>query len=163
MTRELLTEDELKALLAADLDAMERQNKRWFWIRNALSLTYIAAMLVGLVFFPERIFAKFNLPESSAAIITGSYVQFRIAVIVVATFIYFVSYFMDRYFPYVAFAAFLIAIGNFVNDYFTIYIYAKPESTLIVYAISALRLTLIAMLYANFRFSLKAEFRYREN
>ncbi len=162
MKRKVLTDDELNALLAVDLDSMDQQNRRWFWIRTSLCLAYIVAMVLALLLFPDRIFAKFNLPDESAPIITGSYVQIRLAVILTATVLYLASYYWDRYFQYVALAAVLIAIGNFVNDYFTIYIYTKPESVGAVYLISACRVLLILLLYANFRFAVKrTDIRYR--
>lgn len=162
MKRKVLTEEELNALLAADLDAMDQQNRRWFWIRTGLCLAYIIAMMIGLMAFPDRIFAKFNLPEESAAVVTGSYVQFRLMVLAAATVIYLASYIWDRYFSYVAFAAILIAVGNLVNDYFTVYVYAKPDSMGVVYVISALRILIIFLLYANFRYAAKRTLRYRD-
>ena len=164
MKRKVLTEEELTALLQVDLDALDRQNRRWFWIRTGLGLAYIVAMVIALLAFPERIFAKFNLPAESAPVIMGSYVQVRLIVIVTATIVYLASYYWDRYFQYVALAAVLIAIGNFANDYFTIYIHAKPESMGAIYLISACRILLILLLYANFRFAIKrTDIRYRSD
>lgn len=161
MTRKVLTDDEMKALLAVDLLEIDNQNRRWFWIRTGFCLAYIVAMVIGLLFFRERIFAKFDLPDESAAIITGGYVHFRVAVISLMTGLYLLSYYRNWYFSYVALASLLIGIANFITDYFTIYIYAKPESIGVVALISVLRLMMIAMLYANFRFSVRASVQQR--
>lgn len=162
MKRQVLTKEELKELLSADLTDVRQQNRRWFWARTAFCLAYIIAMVVALTFFPDRIFAKFNLPEESASIITGSYVQLRLLVIAIATFIYLASYYFDRYFQFVSFAAVLIAIGNLVNDYFTVYVYTKPENLIPILVISMFRIMMIVFLYANFRYSLKADVRFRD-
>lgn len=162
MKRKVLTEEELKELLAADLSDVQQQNRRWFWARTSFCLAYIIAMVIGLTFFPDRIFAKFNLPEESASVITGSYVQLRLLVIGTASVIYLASYYFNRYFQYVSFAAVLIAVGNLVNDYFTVYIYTKPENLVPIMVISSIRIVMIVFLYANFRFSLKGDVRFRD-
>lgn len=162
MKRKVLTEEELKELLAADLSDVHQQNRRWFWARTSFCLAYIVAMVIGLTFFPDRIFAKFNLPEESASIITGSYVQLRLLVVCGATIVYLASYYFNRYFQYVSLAAVLIAIGNLVNDYFTVYVYTKPENIVPILVISAFRIVMVIFLYANFRFSLKNDLRFRD-
>jgi hypothetical protein len=159
--RELLTKEELETLLTADLASIRKANTNWFWIRSTIGMAYISAMLIALIFFPERVFAKFNLPDQSKHVIFESYVYARISTLVVAPVIYFTSYLKQWYFPYVALTAFLVSIANFVNDYYTIYVYTLPDSYNAVYVVTACRILIITFLFINFKFSLKQDLRVR--
>lgn len=157
MKRSVLSEKELKELLAVDLEYARTQNAKWFWIRTTIGLGYIAAMLIALTMFPERIFSRFDLPEQSIDAIRDVYIPVRIVTLVILSTAYVVSYLKQWYFPYVAFAAILISIGNLLNDYFTFYIYVAPSAEIIVYVITVARFLLIILLYLNFRFAISSE------
>lgn len=150
MPRQVLSEDELKALLAADLDSVRAQNRLWFWIRSSFILCYLTAMLVGLAFFPERILAKFHLPAEMPKRIIDDYLDLRVMTVIGATALYLFSYWRQWYFSYVALGAVLLAIGNLINDIFTLYIYARSDALLTIQIIIALRMVIVGLLVMNF-------------
>ena len=117
--RHILSEDEVKALLAADLETVKAQNSFWFWLRSGFILCYVTAMIAALLLVPERIFSKFDIPAPLQHALTHEYVMFRILTIVAMTILYLVSYWRSWYFPFVALAAVLVAVGNLINDFFT--------------------------------------------
>lgn len=146
----ILSEEELKALLAADLDAVRAQNRFWFWLRSGFVLVYIAAMVAALLLIPDRIFSKFDLPEQLVPAMTHEYVTLRLVTVLSMTALYLVSYWRNWYFPFVALAAVLIAIGNLINDFFSLYVFVKPEAMLTVQVIIAVRVFILVLLTMNF-------------
>lgn len=150
MPRHVLSDDELKALLAADLDALRVQNRRWFWFRSGFILCYLAAMLVGLIFYPDRLLSKFNLPLEMPKRIIDDYIDLRVFTVLSATAFYLVSYWRQWYFSYVALSAVLLAIGNLINDFFTLYIYARSDALFTIQLIIMLRAVIIGFLIMNF-------------
>jgi hypothetical protein len=150
MSRSLLTDEEVKALLAAEFDDVRAQNRKWFWLRSSFVLCYVAVMIAGLIFFPERILSKFNLPDEMSAQVTEKFLLLRITTVLAATMLYLFSYWRNWYFSHVALAAVLVAIGNLINDTFTFYIYTRPDAWFVVQAVVALRLFIIVLLVMNF-------------
>lgn len=146
----VLSEEELKALLAADLETVRAQNRLWFWVRSGFVLVYIGAMLAALLLAPDRIFAKFDIPEQLVHALTHEYVTLRIVTVVAMTTLYLVSYWRGWYFPFVALAAVLIAAGNLINDFFSLYVFVKPEAMTLVQIIIAVRVLIIVFLIMNF-------------
>lgn len=150
MSRRLLSDDELKALLAADLDAVRAQNRRWFWLRSSFVLCYIAAMLAALILFPDKVLSKFQLPSEMPKRIIDDYLDLRVMTVLGATALYLFSYWRQWYFSYVALTAVLLAIGNLINDVFTLYVYTRPEALLTIQIIIGVRLIIIGFLAMNF-------------
>lgn len=147
---QILSDDELKALLAADLDTVRANNRRWFWIRSTVVLIYIAAMTITLLFFPGIVLARFDFPQEIPHGITEDYLLLRAVTVIAATVLYLFSYLRQWYFSYVALAAILIAVGNFVNDFFSLYIFIRPDAIPTLIAILCLRVLIILLLVLNF-------------
>ena len=99
---------------------------------------------------PDRIFAKFDIPEQLVHALTHEYVTLRIVTVVAMTTLYLVSYWRGWYFPFVALAAVLIAAGNLINDFFSLYVFVKPEAMTLVQIIIAVRVLIIVFLIMNF-------------
>ena len=148
--RQVLSEEELAALLAADLETVRAQNRFWFWVRSGFVLVYIGFMLAALLLAPDRIFAKFDIPEQLLHALTHEYVTLRVVTVVAMTALYLLSYWRGWYFPYVALAAVLIAAGNLINDFFSLYIFVKPEAMMMVQIIIAVRVLIVVFLVMNF-------------
>lgn len=156
MTRPILNEDELNALLAMGV-SVQRQGQRHFWFmaRTLFVLCYIAAITLAVILFPDRILAKFNFPAALPPFASYDYLVLRVVTLVAAAALYCFSYWRDWYFSYVALGAVLMALGNLVNDYFTLYIYTRPDALMTVQAIMALRCFNIVLLIINFTSSRK--------
>ena len=154
MKRDVLTDEEMRALLSADLSAaLQRPDERrdfWFTLRTAFVFCYIVGALGALVLFPDSVLGKFDLPTELYIFVKSHYVPARVFVVCVATAAYLYSWFRGFYFSYVALAATLVAAANLVNDYSTIYVFVKPEAERMVQMILFVRLLVVAMLAANF-------------
>ena len=154
MKRDVLTDEEMRALLSADLAAaLEKPDDSrdfWFTLRTAFVFCYIVGGLGALILFPDSMLGKFDLPTELYVFVKTHYIPARIFVVGVATIAYLWCWFRGFYFSYVALAAALIAAGNVVNDYSTIYVFVKPEAERLVMALLALRLFVVALLAANF-------------
>jgi hypothetical protein len=154
MKRNVLTDQEMRALLSADLSAaLKKPDERrdfWFTLRTAFVFCYIIGALCALVFFPDAVLGKFDLPTELYVFVKTHYLPARIFVVGVATLAYLWCWFRGFYFSYVALAAALIAAANVANDYSTIYVFVKPEAERLVMALLGLRLFVVALLAANF-------------
>ena len=150
MKRTLLTDDEMRALLAADLEPQADRRDFWFTLRTAFVFCYVVGALGALILFPDAVLDRFDLPAELYVFVKTQYVPARIFVACIATAAYLWSWFRGFYFSYVALAATLIAAANVVNDYSTIYVFVKPEAERMVMAILALRLFVTGLLAANF-------------
>ncbi len=148
--RNILSEEEVKALLAADLETVRAQNRLWFWLRSGFILCYVTAMIAALLLVPERIFSKFDIPAQMQHTWLDDYVWLRIVTIIGMTVLYLVSYWRSWYFPFVALAAVLIAAGNLINDFFSLYVFVKPEALGVVQFIIGLRILILGFLVMNF-------------
>lgn len=151
----VLSEQELAQLRAIDWSYREARDTRWFWIRSLFCLAYIAAMAIALTVFPERVYARFDLPVEIRAAVFETYTPMRIATLVMSSAIYFLSYAKRWNFPYVALTAFVVAAYNLLGDYVTIYVYARPDTMMALTLILGIRLLLLACLFLNFLFSIR--------
>jgi hypothetical protein len=150
MKRDVLTDEEMRALLAAHLDARPDRRELWFALRTSFVFCYVVGALGTLLLYPDAVLGKFDLPAELYVFVKSHYVPARVFVACVATAAYLFSWFRGFYFSYVALAATLIAAANLVNDYSTIYVFVKPEAERMVQMILFVRLLVVGMLAANF-------------
>jgi len=150
MKRDVLTDEEMRALLAAHRDVRPDRRELWFALRTSFVFCYVVGALAMLLLYPDAVLGKFDLPTELYIFVKSHYVPARVFVVCVATAAYLYSWFRGFYFSYVALAATLVAAANLVNDYSTIYVFVKPEAERMVQMILFVRLLVVAMLAANF-------------
>ena len=150
MKRDVLTDEEMRALLAAHRDVRPDRRELWFALRTSFVFCYVVGALAMLLLYPDAVLGKFDLPTELYIFVKSHYVPARVFVVCVATAAYLYSWFRGFYFSYVALAATLVAAANLVNDYSTIYVFVKPEAERMVQMILFVRLLVVGMLAANF-------------
>lgn len=150
MSRNTLSDDEFAAVLAAELGVIRADSKFWFWVRTGYILCYTAAIAGCVAFFPERVLSKFHLPPDVAQSMAENFIVFRVTTGCALMAGYIVSYLRGWLFPYVAFGALLVSIGNLVNDVFTLYVYVTQDALMTIEAILMLRVLIILSFLLNF-------------
>lgn len=152
----LLSLEEMQALAAAGAGVQTPPSSFGFYLRTGVSIAIVAANVLSLTFFSERVFGKFDLPPETLEILL-TYVQARIVIALVAVPLYLISFYKKFYFIPLSFGLVLLMSVNLINDWMLIFAHVRPEAMTSVAVMIGLRLMVMGCVILNARFYLQRQ------
>lgn len=121
--RPLLTDDELKALVALSTKTQPSETKAWFWLSVRSYYLFAAMAFVGLIYFwqhDDLVLIHFA-DETYRNFLTEQYIKQRFYTALVTTALYAYGFFTRHAFRMITFAVAFLASFNLLSDLFYVY------------------------------------------
>lgn len=150
--RPLLTEDELKALIALSTKTQSCEKKAWFWLSVRSYYLFAAMGFVAIIYFwhHEQLILVHFADETYRSFLTDQYLTQRFYTALATTGLYAYGFFTRHAFRLITFAVAFLASFNLLSDLFYVYDRIDFALSFIPCVLLANRFLSIIFLWMNF-------------